>query len=331
MHRQAAQIVTMVLCLWAFASKADCVGENLIAALPADQRAALSGLADAAPFATGNLWRASKGAQTITLIGTYHLDDPRHAATLAQVTDEIALAKALLVEAGPEEEAALRAHLAAHPERLINADGPTLPEALPADRWHLLAEALRARGIPPVFAAKLQPWYVGTMLAIPVCQFGDAAAPNGLDRQLIAAATARALPITALEPYDTLFTIFDSFTVQDQLTVLEQTLDAVGVEDDMAVTLADSYFAGGNRLFWEFSKQQVRALSGVTMADADREFAMMEDAMINRRNRAWLPVITKAATAGPLVVAFGALHLSGDQGVLNLLVQEGWTVASLTP
>jgi uncharacterized protein YbaP (TraB family) len=53
--------------------------------------------------------------------------------------------------------------------------------------------------------------------------------------------------------------------------------------------------------------------------------------MINRRNRAWVPVISAAATKGPLVVAFGALHLSGSEGVLNLLVQDGWAVAPLTP
>ena len=69
----------------------------------------------------------------------------------------------------------------------------------------------------------------------------------------------------------------------------------------------------------------------MTKAEADREFALVEEAMLNRRNRAWLPVITGAAAEGPLVVAFGALHLSGDQGVLNLLAQDGWTVASLTP
>ena len=324
-------LATLTLIVAAFAADAECVGQNLINALPSDQRAALTIAADAVPYPKGNLWTATKGSQTITLIGTYHLGDPRHDAMFARVAPDLARATALMVEAGPDEEAALKSYVASHPERLINQTGPTLPEALPKADWLRLTDALRARGIPSVFAAKLQPWYVSTLLAIPACQFDSATARNGLDQRLMDAATARALPVMALEPYDTLFTIFDSFTAQDQLTMLVQTLDAAATDEDMAITLSDSYFAGENRLFWEFSKFQVRALSGVTKAEADREFALVEEAMLNRRNRAWLPVITHAAAAGPLVVAFGALHLSGDQGVLNLLAQDGWTVASLTP
>jgi uncharacterized protein YbaP (TraB family) len=40
-------------------------------------------------------------------------------------------------------------------------------------------------------------------------------------------------------------------------------------------------------------------------------------------------VIEEAASAGPLVVAFGALHLSGEDGVLNLLAKSGWTIEPL--
>ena len=35
---------------------------------------------------------------------------------------------------------------------------------------------------------------------------------------------------------------------------------------------------------------------------------------------------------GPLVVvAFGALHLSGEDGVLNLLAQNGWAITAGMP
>ncbi|MBL9053177.1 MAG: TraB/GumN family protein, partial [Tabrizicola sp.] len=47
------------------------------------------------------------------------------------------------------------------------------------------------------------------------------------------------------------------------------------------------------------------------------------------RNRAWIPVLTKAAAEGPVFAAFGALHLSGKEGVLNLLEQEGFTIEPL--
>ena len=46
-------------------------------------------------------------------------------------------------------------------------------------------------------------------------------------------------------------------------------------------------------------------------------------------NRAWIPVLTEAAAKGPVFAAFGALHLSGQDGVLNLLQKEGFTLEEL--
>lgn len=325
-----AAFLSMVL-LAPFGVQAACTGQNLIAALPPEQRAALQAAADVQAFAKGNLWAATKGGQSITLVGTYHLDDPRHDAILSRLPDILASAKTLLVEAAPKEAAALKAHIAEHPERLMNTDGTPLPEELSEADWLRLSDALRARGIPPVFAANMQPWYISSVLAIPPCQFSQAANAKGLDLRLVAMANDRAIPVVSLEPFDTVFGLFDSFSEQDQMTMLVQSLDAAAVDDDMAVTVADSYFSGENRLFWEFTRLQLMTAYGTSQAEADRQLALIEEALINRRNRAWLPVITAAAAKGPVVAAFGALHLSGEQGVLNLLVGDGWTVLPVAP
>lgn len=332
MMRRGLVRAGLALCLMVpLAVQAECVGRNLIAALPADRRVAVQAAAHAVPFARGNLWQATKGDRLITLVGTYHLADPRHAATLARLTGPMAAATALLVEAGPAEEAALRADIAQNPDRLANAGGPALRDALSDADWLRLSDALTSRGIAPAVATRMQPWYLSSLLAIAPCQYSDTTTELGLDRQLMATAAARAMLVRALEPYDTVFSIFDSFTASDQVTMLVQTLDTVAVDDDMAITLADSYFNHDSRLFWEYTRLQLVTLSGATKAEADRQVAQLEEAMITRRNRAWLPVITAAADRGPVVAAFGALHLSGHEGVLNLLAADGWAVLRLDP
>ncbi|MEO6298270.1 MAG: TraB/GumN family protein, partial [Paracoccaceae bacterium] len=164
------------------------------------------------------------------------------------------------------------------------------------------------------------------------CNFAAAstAAENGLDKRLIAAATAQGLPVQGLEPFDTIFGIFDQFTTADQLVMLTQTLDSDGASNDMSQTLTDAYFAGDARLFWQFSYQQSLLLPGMTKAEADREFALVETALMDTRNAAWIPVIKSAAAKGPIVVAFGALHLSGDKGVLNLLRRDGYQITPIS-
>ncbi|WP_370206496.1 TraB/GumN family protein, partial [Pararhodobacter marinus] len=61
-------------------------------------------------------------------------------------------------------------------------------------------------------------------------------------------------------------------------------------------------------------------------AEADTVFDTVNGAMINARNRAWIPVIldTLDSTDGTVIAAFGAAHLSGEEGVLNLLAEEGF-------
>ena len=178
------------LCL-APAALAECKGRNLIAQLSPDAQAALRSEAAEYPYASGNYWQATRGDQVITLIGTYHMDDPRHAKTLAALTPALSAASILLVEAGPEEEAALKSHMAAHPEILVNTDGPTLPEVLSPADWEQLSQAMTARGIPAFMAAKFRPWYISVMLGIPPCAVEDATTARGLDGMLQDAAAAR--------------------------------------------------------------------------------------------------------------------------------------------
>jgi len=326
MLRALALVACMILPGHAMA---DCAGTDLIAALPPETAAALDRAALLAPYAQGNLWRATRGTLTVHLVGTYHLDDPRHAATLARIDPLIAEAATLLVEAGPAEEAALAERVAREPGIMLITDGATLPELLSAPDWQALSQAMRDRGIPPFMAAKFRPWYLSMLLGIPACDMDRISARGGLDGLIIEAAVARGVPVKALEPYDTLFGLFEGMSQADQLTMVQTALAMEPAAADMSITLAEAYFAENSRHLWEFLRLQTLALPGADPDAVTRDFAMMEDALMIRRNRAWIAVIEAEAARGPLLVAFGALHLSGEQGVLALLEAQGFTLQRL--
>jgi len=325
------QFLFMLASLLAFASAgfAQCQGENLIAKMSPEAQAALRAEAAKSPFAVGNYWQATRGDAVIHLIGTYHFDDPRHAATMARIAPVLASAQLLLVEAGPKEEESLKARIADDPALIVNTDGPTLPEIMAEADWKRLADATAARGIPGFMAAKFRPWYVSMLLAMPACNIAASATPNGLDAQLIAAAKAEGVPVQALEPYDTVFDIFEAMTQDQQLDMITSALALEDKSADLAITLADSYFAQESRLIWEFNRLQALSMPGYTPERVQQEFATMEQSMMIARNRAWIPVIETAAAQGPVLVAFGALHLSGPEGVLALLEAKGFTLERL--
>lgn len=319
-------LVAFGLCVPAFA---ECQGSNLIAAMPAKAQADLRAQADAQPYAVGNYWVATKGPEVIHLIGTYHFNDPRHAATMAKLAPVLAQARTLLVEAGPAEEESLKQRISDDPSLIINMTGPTLPDLMQPDDWKLLSKAISARGIPAIMAAKFRPWYVSMLLSIPVCGMAEQVSPNGLDNQLIQAAKAKGIDVRALEPYDTVFGIFGQMTQAQQIDMLTTALAMEDVSADTATTLGDAYFAEEGRLIWEFNRLQSLQMPGYTPERVDAEFAVLEKSMMTDRNRAWIPVIKAAAKDGPLLVGFGALHLSGEAGVLRLLENDGYTISRL--
>jgi hypothetical protein len=324
-----AALFAVALSLLGLPAFAQCAGKNLFAEMPAERLDRLTAAADAVPFPRGNYWRATRGDEVITLIGTYHFDDPRHAPNLQTIAPEIAAATTVLVEAGPEEEAALLDLMAREPGRMMIMEGPTLLERLPPDTWDSLAKALALRGVPGFMAAKLQPWYVAVMLAIPPCAMANMADPKGLDGLIIDTALEKGIPVRGLEPFDTVFRIFDSMTEQEMIAMIEATLAVDDRAEDYSATLADSYFAGESRIIWEYMRDESYSLPGYTRDQIDAEFARMEEVLMAGRNRAWIPVLTEAAATGPVFAAFGALHLSGEEGVLNLLQEEGFTLEQL--
>jgi uncharacterized protein len=305
--------------------QAQCVGSNLITALPPDVRATLEAEAATQPFAKGNFWRATKGDEVVHLIGTYHANDPRHAATLATISPLISAASTVLVEAGPDEERALMDRIGRDPGVMMIMTGPTLPEILTPEDWTALSAAMSERGIPGFMAAKFRPWYVSMMLSIPACGMSNLA-ERGLDGLVMDAAKSANVPVKALEPYDTVFGIFGDMTMEDQIAMIRSTLATEAQSEDFSVTLADTYFAGESRLIWEFMRYQALQQGDLTPEDVAAEFDRMEEAMMRKRNRTWIPVIDAAAAQGPVFAAFGALHLAGPDGVLNLLQEAGFSI-----
>jgi uncharacterized protein YbaP (TraB family) len=321
--------LALSLFLGATAARAQCVGENLIAALPAAEKTALLSAAHAEPFATGNLWQATRGDQTLYLTGTFHLDDPRHDALMEQLSPLLTQSKTLLVEAGPKEEAELQAKLASDPAGMMDVAGSGLQQALSPEEWTALTAALLQRGIPSSVAEKLRPWFVSMMLSIPPCAMQLAANGGGLDKRLIQAATASDIPVKALEPFDTALGMFDDLTQEETITMIRNALQVEQNAADFLTTTADAFFAGESRLIWEYSRYIANSLPGATPAATDADFAKSEKALMTDRNTAWIPRLEAAAQNGPALAAFGALHLSGDHGVLELLKARGFTITAL--
>lgn len=318
----------LIVCLFLSvgAAVAQCTGTDLRASLPPGDVATVDRALADIPYPVGNHWLATRGDARIHLIGTIHLDDPRLDAPTQRLRPVIAGATRLLLEMDKPQEAALKSALANDPGMLLLTD-TSLPDLMNESDWQALVKAAQARGVPAVMAAKFQPWYLTMLLAVPPCLSDSLTDKNGLDNRLESIALAEGVPTLALESFDTIFEQFRNAPLDVQIEIMTSTIVDDEVSEDMIATLLGSYFEEAHGESWQVSRVLSRRLSSLDPEQADAAFAALEAVLLTDRNRAWIPVIIEAAGDGPIVVAFGAGHLSGQDGILNLLAEKGFALS----
>ncbi len=325
--------LTTILLVWlatALPVLAACEGRDLRGSLSGDETAALAQRLSGAPYAEGNHWRATRGGAVLHLVGTMHVDDPRLDAVAERLAPLLDGAALLLLEMTEAEQADLAAAMATRPELLVMPDA-SLPGLLQEADWQRLSDALRARGMPPFVAARFQPWYVATLLSIPPCLQDGLAGAEGLDARLQEMAVVRSLPMRALEPFDTGFTAMADMPMEMQIDMLRAALTGPEIAEDLFATLTAGYFDERHLETWRLSAILAPRYSPLSPERDRAIFAAMEHRLLVRRNAAWLPVLTDALdnADGPVIAAFGAAHLGGRQGVLQLLAENGFALERL--
>ncbi|MDA0962571.1 MAG: TraB/GumN family protein, partial [Proteobacteria bacterium] len=301
-----------------------CAGADLRAEFAPDEVQALDRAAAAAPYGQGNHWIATRGNRVVHVIGTMHLDDPRWPGVMEALSPVVAGADRLLVEMTVEEQDAMRDTLARDPARAFITEGPTLPEMLSDRDWTRLSAAMADRRVPAVIASRMQPWLLALMLGLPTCALRNPAPGEaGLDKRLMEVAAAAGVPVAGLEAFDDLHGLLTAGSPVEQLDLLMASLPMADRSDDQFATTAAIYFEENAGLAWEFARLQAMRGLDLPAERIEAVLADFEDRLLVQRNRAWMDTIL-TAPGDRIAVAVGALHLMGENGVLNLLDAAGY-------
>lgn len=113
--------------------------------------------------------------------------------------------------------------------------------------------------------------------------------------------------------------------LEDQMILFEKI--PYKVQSDMLVKMMmniDSSKKEFTEMMQIYKQKDINQLNILTTKEED--FAEYEGMLLNDRNRNWVPVIGEQAKKLPTFFAFGAGHLGGEKGVINLLRKSGFTV-----
>ena len=303
---------------------AACEGSDLRNQLSATEQAELQAFDLSTPYPSGNHWLAEKDQHRINVVGTVHLGDARLGPVFDRLSPVLAAADRIYLEMTPQEEAQLQQAISERPELILLTKGPTLIDLLDPEEWEQLSKAAQARNIPSFMAAKFQPWYLSILLSVPPCALSAMGEGGGLDHQIMGFAAKNGVPLQALEPYDTVFSLFSSEPFDTQIAMMRASLLSDQDSADGLVTLLNSYFDQSHAAGWYLAKLHAKRVSALSEREIEGAFETLRATLLRQRNLAWMPRIIDTSSTDSIVVAVGAAHLHGSDGVLAQLQGAGY-------
>ena len=262
------------------------------------------------------LWKVSDRDNAVYLLGSFHLlkaDD----YPLSSDIDTAFTAVDKVVFEVPPEQMTDPATQAKFLDAAGFGDDRNLSQVLPADLREKLSRLMAKSGSSIDMVDGYEPWFVNLSLLIGVSQSLGFSPDKGLDQYLMQQAAATNKPTGGLETMDLQLQVLDASPMAEQITSLREFLDR---PQDMPGLLTDLHQA------WRDG--DVAKLDQLTREEM-REKTPQTYRMVNvERNDAWVPQISKMLDAkkGDTMVVVGALHLLGEDGVVEKLRGKGYKV-----
>jgi len=270
-----------------------------------------SGTGPIAKYSNALLWEVSTAGNSSSYIfGTIHVSDPRITNLPKPVERALNNSSTFVMEALPTPEEALLLS-----QMMFYADGTTLKDYLDDDLFHRIAEVLLAFQLPEEAVAVMRPWAAFLIMNYPA----DNTMP--LDLKLFEIAMGQGAKTAGLETLREQGAVFSEMALKDQLrllldTVCNYTMVTKGIEEMKQFYLA-------------------KDLNGLLAASAQHPYAdeplykELNKRLLTDRNKLMIVRMQPFLENGNVFIAVGALHLPGDDGIIENLNQQGYEITAI--
>jgi len=255
------------------------------------------------------LWKISGNGLSAPsyLYGTFHLLCESDLQFSDSLKKTVASCKSIYLELDMDDPA-LAGQMASG---IAMKDGHTMQEYLSDSIYKATSKALEAIvGIPLDEVSNYKPMLLLSMIypAALECQ------PGSPELEFVKLAQANKVSLNGLESIQDQLDVFDKMPYQMQATELSKYIL------DMNLMKSET-----NEMLEIYRKKDIVAL-GDFIKKSEYMTGELEDIMLGNRNKNWIPKIIEASKKESTFYAVGAGHLTGENGVINLLRKAGYTV-----
>jgi len=241
------------------------------------------------------------------LLGTIHSEDPRVLDFSADLIARLQENQVFAMELVPDTPTLtrLRQYMSLPPDR-------TLESMIGAERYAAAAAALARYRVAPEAIGRLKPWAVMMTLSTPPPVTGFF-----MDMSLSLRASGMGLKLVGLETLEQQLSFLDRMPLKMQLSLLDQAIADAGQVTAAHERMVEAYLQNDLQRLQALSEQEFE-----TAGSCASEYFKRRG--ITARNHRMLESLLPQLAEARVFIAVGALHLPGDEGLLNLLRRAGF-------
>jgi len=270
------------------------------------------------------LWKVEDADNAVYLLGSFHMLRKDDYPLSADVDRAFADAEALVLELSPEEMTSPQLGIAMA-QAALRSDGSRLADDLTPElsakleTWAAANEkGLAAMGLRADVLQRLDPWFVGLSITLVEMSKLGLDSELGLDMHMIRRARDAGIPAVGLEKGSEQIAIFEGMDKTEQLQFLAESLDEAQDAGAEMESLHSAWRRGDQDALW----------NGMA-ADLRRDYPALYRRINVTRNDAWMPRLQRMLDEereNDTLVVVGALHLLGEDGVVEKLRAKGYKV-----
>ncbi len=270
------------------------------------------------------MWKISDANNDLYLLGSFHMLKPSDYPLSADVDMAFDDAEALVFELSPQEMLSPELGISMA-GAAMRSDGTSLDSALSdttiakLDAWIAANNtALQKMGVSAQTLQRFEPWFVALTVSNIEMSKAGLDPEIGLDMHFMGRANKASKPATGLEKGSEQIAVLDGMSNVEQLQFLNESL---GEAENAQVEI--------DRLHAAWRRGDPQMLLDGMATDMRREYPQLYRRINVDRNNAWVPKLQRmldGEAKDDALVVVGALHLLGDDGVVEKLRAKGYGV-----
>ena len=198
---------------------------------------------------------------------------------------------------------------------MVMKDGKTIRDFLTQEEYDRVAGYFKGKSPLPFKVLEMyKPLLLSAMIAE---QSMKCEATNGMEMMLLGEASKRKKEVKGLETMAFQAGLFDSIPYDVQAKELLKAIDSAGTGKDDVSELLNAY-----------TQQKLSQILALTMKEEGSVQGNL-DLLLFGRNRNWVKEMPAIMKQSGNLFAVGAGHLPGEQGVIQLLKNAGYTLTPL--